>query len=38
MEIVVVSDTNIFIDLYKVELLDEFFSFRPRLFGNAGTG
>lgn len=26
MEIVVVSDTNIFIDLYKVGLLDEFFS------------
>lgn len=26
MEIVVVSDTNIFIDLYKIDLLDEFFS------------
>ena len=26
MEIIVVSDTNIFIDLYKVGLLDEFFS------------
>lgn len=26
MEIVVVSDTNIFIDLYKVKLLDEFFA------------
>ena len=26
MEIVVVSDTNIFIDLYNVDLLDEFFS------------
>ena len=26
MEIVVVSDTNIFIDLYTADLLDEFFS------------
>lgn len=26
MDIIVVSDTNIFIDLYKVDLLDEFFS------------